>query len=201
MFLGILISSAIALCIGIYTVIYVRGIYKGNVKPVLATWVLFTLGVLLSFATNFAETGGSGILANFFNLADSFAVLIILGVVLTRRDTRRSFNVFERWCIGAALIVAFLWRVSGQNVLAHLAIQAIFTVAYIPTLKHLWVSAKNTESFWMWFLNFVAEILGLIIPIQTLSFLPIVYATRALICTSMVMVCIVRVERRKANVA
>lgn len=194
-----LIPSAIVLCIGIYISVYLSGIQKRNVKPVLATWVLFALAAILSFVTDLAETGTEGIQANFFNLADSCAILLILGVVLWQKDTRRSFTSFEKWCIGIALIVALVWLASGQNVLAHLSIQVILFIAYVPTLKHLWASTRSTESLSMWFFNFLAALLGIIEPLRTMSLLPTVYAARAVICTSLVMIFILRLQLRQSQ--
>lgn len=195
----LIIPSTIVFCIGVYTLIYLWGIQKENVKPVLATWVLFAFAAIMSFLTDLAETGIQGIQANFFNLADSCAILVILGVVLWRRDTRRSFTLFEKWCIGISMLIALIWIASGQNVFAHLSIQAILFTAYVPTLKHLWTTTENTESLWMWFFNFLASLFGLIESLRTMSLLPMVYTIRALICTLLVMIFILRLKWKQSR--
>lgn len=195
-----LLPSEIVFFIGLYTAIYLWGIRKGTVKPVLATWLLFAFAAILSFCTDFAETGTEGIRANFFNLADSCAILIVLVVILCRKDRRTSFTLFERCCIGASFFIALLWFVSGQNVIAHLSIQGILFIAYIPTWRHLWTSVTNTESLWMWFFDFVASVLGLIEPLRTMSLLPLVYTSRAVICTLLVVILVLRVQQKEKRV-
>jgi hypothetical protein len=191
------LPSTIALCVGIYAVIYLRGIKKGEVKPILATWLLFALSTMLSFVTDLSETGVGGILTNFFNLADSCAIVVILAVILCRKDTRRSFTLFEKLCMGSSLLVTLFWFISGQNVPVHLAIQVILVIAYVPTLKHLWVSTTNTESLPMWFFDFFASALGLVEPLRTMSLLPTIYTVRAVICTLLVIAFILRIQLRQ----
>lgn len=64
------------LCIIIYVSIYLVGIKNGKVKPVLATWLFFVLATILSFVTGFKQTGVDGLLADAFNIVDTFATLI-----------------------------------------------------------------------------------------------------------------------------
>ncbi len=195
--LEFLLPPAITLCIAIYVAFYLWGIRRGTVKPILATWGLFAIAVILSFITDLSEYGVQGIAANFFNLADSFAVFLILAVILLRKDTRRTFTLFEKWCIGASLLMALVWLVSGQNVLVHLSVQLILVIAYVPTLQHLWSGTQNTESLPMWFFDFLASFLGVIEPLRTGSLLPTVYGIRAVICTFLVMIAIVTVQYKK----
>ena len=100
-----LIPAAIVACIAMYASIYLLGIRRGDVRPVLATWVLLSLATIMSFVTDFAETGLQGMRTNFFNMADTVAVIVILIVVLLQKHIRRSFNSFDTWCICASLAI------------------------------------------------------------------------------------------------
>lgn len=187
------------LCVLAYTVIYLVGIKNGKVKPVLATWIFFSFATFLSIVTNFKESGVQGLLANSYNLVDTLSVFVICLVIIFKKDSRKVFNKFERWCLGSIIFIFIAWLITGQNILAHLAIQAILIIAYLPTLLQLWKATENTESIGMWSLNCVASSFGLVEPIKTMSFLPIVYGSRSVISTFIVVVLILRLKYKNKS--
>lgn len=187
------------LCVLAYTIIYLVGIKNGKVKPVLATWIFFAFATLLSLVTNFKESGVTGLLANSYNVVDTLSVFIICGVILFRKDSRKIFNMFEKRCLGAVVFVFIAWIISGQNILAHLAVQVILVIAYLPTLVQLWKATENTESVGMWSTNCAASLFGLVEPIKTMAFLPIVYGSRSVISTFIVTVLILRLKYKNKS--
>jgi hypothetical protein len=183
----------------IYVSIYLIGIKKGNIKPILATWLLFVLATILSFITDFKQTGVHGLFADAYNIVDTFATLIIFVVIIFNKNTNKRFNKFERYCLAIVIIIFFVWFVSGQNILAHLAIQAILVVAYFPTLVHLWKAERNTESLSMWSFDSAASALGTVEPLRTMTLLPLVYGIRAVVSTLAVVILIIRLKYKHGN--
>lgn len=181
-------------CIIIYVSIYLTGIKNGKVKPILATWLLFSLATILSFITDFKQTGISGLFANAFNIVDTLATLIIFLVIIFNKNTTKSFNDFEKSCLTAVFVIFLVWLISGQNILAHLAIQVILVIAYLPTLIHLWKAEKNTESLSMWSFDSAASALGTVEPLRAMAFLPLVYGMRAVLSTLAVIILIIRLK-------
>ena len=193
-----LIYTGIIVCIAAYFVIYVRGIYNGTVKPVLATWLFLSLAVSISFFTDFHKTGIVGISANFFNLVDSFSVITIFIIVLFKKDTRKSFTSFEKWCVGFVTLILISWLITASDVLTHLAIQVILVVAYLPSLAKLWKAKENTEALGTWIFDCIASILGLIIPILQGDILPIIYGVRSVISTILMVIFILRIKLKNS---
>lgn len=191
------IQIPMIICIMTYAFIYLTGILQGKVKPVLATWLLLALATTLSFLTNLAQTGTMGLLANSFNVVDMLATLVLFLTILLRKNLRKNFTRFEQGCLIVVLIVFAGWLASGQNILAHIAIQIILVIAYMPTLVHLWKAQLNTESVASWSLNCIASILGMAEPLRTRDLLPILYTGRAVIFTSLVVFLILRVQCKK----
>lgn len=189
------------ICIIIYAGIYLVGIKRGTVKPILATWLFLSLATLLSIVTDFKETGVHGLLANAFNIADTFAVLVIFIVVLFRTDTRRTFNQFEKWCLGLVVFIFIAWLLSGANIVAHLSIQAILVLAYLPTLVHLWKAIKNTEALGTWSFDCLASLFGLYEPLRTGQLLPTVYGVRSVVSTLLVIILILRIKYKNHKLA
>ena len=180
----------------IYLSFYLVGIYKGRVKPVLATWLIFLFAALLSIFTDYRESGFNGLLANAFNIVDTLAIVIVFSVILFNKNTRLEFTIFEKRCLGVVFLIFILWILTGQNVLAHLAIQVIMVIAYLPMIIHLWNATKNTESLGMWSFDSIASILGMVEPLKTGAILPLVYSLRSTISTFLVIILIFRLKYR-----
>ena len=195
----LLIQLGIVACIAGYACIYIVGIKRGKVKPVLATWLFLALATILSFITNYSESGLSGLLANSYNIIDTIASLLIFSFVFTRKHIRKTFTRFEKGCIGAVIVVFVAWLLSGQNVLAHLCLQAILVIAYLPTLVHLWNAKENTESVTTWSLNAVAAILGVVEPIRMGAILPIVYGVRSILSCIAVVALSLRLDLKESK--
>jgi hypothetical protein len=192
----VFIQITMITCIIVYSSIYLKGIKKGTVKPILATWIFLSAATILSFITDFAESGTSGMLANSFNIIDTIATVFIFSFVLSRKDTRKKFSTFEKVCLGAVILIFLMWLISGLNILAHLAIQFILVVAYLPTFVHLWKSTQNTESLGMWSFDCLASALGTIEPVRVMAFLPLVYGIRSILSTIGVIALILRIKYR-----
>ena len=188
---------ATTICVLIYFLMYVVGIKKGRVKPVLATWVFFSFTTILSVLTDFKESGVHGLLSNTFNIADTLAVVTIFIIVLFQKDVRRKFNQFEKGCLVAVIAICALWLLTGANVFAHLSIQAMLVVAYLPTLMHLWKATKNTESLGKWFFDFLASVFGTIRPLENMALLPLVYCLRSIVSTLAVIFLILRLKYKE----
>ena len=182
------------LCVVAYAVIYIVGIKRGKVKPILATRIFLLSAIILSALMNFRQSGIHGLLTNALNIVDIFATFSIFLVTVFHKNTRKKFTKFEKICLGVIILIFLVWIISGQNILAHLSIQAILVVAYLPTVIHLWKSNENTESLGAWFLDFIASILGIVEPLKVLAFLPLIYVIRSIISTFVVIILILRIK-------
>jgi len=171
---------------------YVWLIRRDRISPALAMWVFFTIAVIGSLVTYLSE-GEYGLLDNVLNSAD---LLLCGGVAVAialwgNRSSR--FNRFDLGCFGAVILILVAWALTRQHALAHLSIQLILVVAYFPVVKRLWRSDRNTESFVMWIGLLLAPIFSLL---SSRGALATVYAVRAIVCTSMLLLLMVRVELR-----
>jgi hypothetical protein len=193
----ILIQFGIVVCITAYASIYISGIIRGTVKPVLATWLFLSVATVLSFVTNFSESGMRGMFANAYNIVDSIATVAIFIAVLFANNLRKTFTTFEKACLGSVFLVFIAWLVSGQNILAHLCLQGILVIAYLPTLVYLWNAHESTESITTWSLNALAAMFGIVEPIQTRALLPIVYGVRSILSCIAVVALTIRLQMRK----
>jgi len=171
---------------------YVYLIRKDRISPALAMWVFFTVAVVGSLATYLAE-GNYGLLDNALNSAD---LLLCGGVAIAialwgNRSSR--FSRFDFGCLGGVVVILVAWLLTQQHVIAHSGIQLILIIAYLPVIKRLWESDSNTESFTMWIGLLLAPVFSLLSSKGTLA---AIYAIRAIACTSMLLLLMIRVDLR-----
>ncbi len=170
--------------------------WHGDIHPVLTTWILFWVAVLLSFSTYWSSEKHS-IIGNIGNAVDVVAVTTNLScIVLLGRQTRFRFTPTEIACLAACGIILVVWRLSRQHVVSNLALQVVMTVAYIPTIVQLWGASTNSESIVTWSLIWLAGVLSFIPAIIDRDRLAIAYATRATIMVTVLIGLMVRIALR-----
>lgn len=186
--------SIIAVCVTnlLIGLRYVWLIRRDKISPALAMWVFFTIAVIGSLVTYLAE-GDYGLLDNVLNSADLLLCGGVAVAIALWGDRSSRFNRFDLGCLGAVTVILVVWALTRQHVMAHLAIQLILVIAYFPVIVRLWRSDRNTESFTMWVGLLLAPIFSLL---SSQGILATVYAVRAIVCTSMLLLLMIWVELR-----
>jgi len=190
-------QRAMIACIIVYGSIYVHGIVKGTIKPLLSTWLFISIAVVLSFMTNFADTGLAGLSNNMYNIIDGACSLIIFLSVLFSLHTNRKFDRFELVLLGCVALIGIVRYFTSYNELAHILIQIISTIAYIPTVKKLRWASYHEDSIAMRTINMIGSALGTIQPLLHNDTLPLLFAWRWRLCTMVVLFCLLRIEYHK----
>lgn len=190
-------QRAMIACIIVYGSIYVHGIIKGTIKPLLSTWLFISIAVVLSFMTNFADTWWAGLSNNMYNIIDGTCSLIIFLSVLFSVYTNRKFDKFELILLGCVMGIGIMRYTTSYNALAHMLIQIISTIAYIPTVKRLRWASSHEDSVAMWTINMIGSALGTIQPLLHNDTLPLLFAWRWRLCTMVVLICLLRIEYHK----
>jgi hypothetical protein len=170
---------------------------RGRIQPALAMWIFFTIAVAGSLVTYLSE-GHFGLLDNILNTADILMVSSVSVAIVLYGDRTSRFNRFDIGCLGAVAAILVYWGFTRQSVAAHLAIQGILVVAYAPVVRRLWQSTRNTEPFTPWIGMLLAAVIALL---SSKGPLAAVYALRAVACTSLLLLLMLRTEwstRRKS---
>jgi len=167
-------------------------ISKGRIHPALAMWVFFTIATVASLLTYLAE-GDYGPLDNILNTADIALVGFVALWIAWFGDRSTRFNRFDLGCLAAVLAIVGVWTITHRHVVAHSAIQAILVIAYVPVIRRMWHARRNTESFTMWIGLLFAPIFSLLSSEGTLA---TVYAVRTIVCTSALLLLMIRAERK-----
>ena len=77
-----------------------------------------------------------------------------------------------------------------------IAVAISLIIAYFPVLSRLWKTKKNGESFLIWTGMLLAPVLSLL---SSKGMLATIYSVRAIVCISVLMLLMLRVEYLKNN--
>ena len=171
-------------------VAYIWMLHRKQSQPSLAMWTFFTIAVAMSLITYLKE-GDFGFWDNVLNTTDlALAGLVTLSILLIG-DKSSRFNRFEWWCLISVVLIIIFWLVSQNHLITNVAIQLILVIAYIPVVRRMIITRKNSEPFIVWIALMIAPLISLI---TSKGMLATVYATRASACTALLLFLMVRIE-------
>ncbi len=158
----------------------------GEIQTVLMTWLLFLATVVAGFISYVKSAGQRHWLQNVCNVAD---VVVIIAVVcfLLVYDADVGVKVFDLWCFAGWAVIVIWWVVGNDSMKANVAFNVLLVVAYIPLIRHLLTVTQHGESYITWGMIFLAGFVGLYNPIKKRDHLGIIYASRSIISTGVVL--------------
>jgi predicted neutral ceramidase superfamily lipid hydrolase len=169
---------------------YIWLLIKKEIKPALAMWLFFSIAIIMSFLTYMSD-GGYGFLDNIMNAADLIYVLTICLAIIIFGDKSSKFTRFDSGCLVAVLIIVVFWILTQNHRVTNILMQVILVIAYFPVVKRLLDSKENTEPFSVWIGMLLAPSIALISSRGTLA---TIYSVRAIICVSLLLLLMVRIE-------
>ena len=165
-------------------------IYKKQIQPALAMWLFFVVAVGISLATYLAEAHFSPI-DNILNTSDLALVSIIMIFIFLRGEKSSRFTRFDYGCLIGVLLVVVFWAFTRNHFITNIAVQTIMVIAYFPVIRRMLSERKNTESLTVWFAMFAVAGISLFSSKGTLAS---VYAIRAMVCTGLLLLLMLRIE-------
>jgi hypothetical protein len=169
---------------------YIWLLVKKEIKPALAMWIFFLVAIVMSIVTYLSD-GNYGFLDNILNTVDLIYVLAICIAIIIFGDKSSKFTRFDKGCLGAVIIIAAFWVFTQNHKVTNILMQAILVIAYFPVVKRLLEAKKNTEPFSVWIGMLLAPMLALI---SSKGILATIYSVRAIICVSLLLLLMLRVE-------
>ncbi len=164
--------------------------YKQKIKPALAMWIFFTIAVAISLTT-YLESDHFSLLDNILNTTDLALTAIVSIAIYLFGDHSTRFSRFDKACLIAVLVIVLFWFITKNHFLTHALTQGILVIAYFPVLSRLWKTKKNRESFLIWTGMLLAPLLSLL---SSKGMLATIYSVRAIVCISVLMLLMLRVE-------
>jgi hypothetical protein len=177
-------------------VTYCVQMIKKKSKPALAMWFFFSIAVAISLIT-YLKDGNYNFFDNVLNSLDLILVVFVSIAIMVLGDRSTWFNKFDLGCLIAVLAIVAFWLISQNHWVTNISVQLILVIAYFPVVRRMLKAKENTEPFSVWIALMLAPIFSLM---TSKGDLAAVYAIRAIACTGLLLVLMVRVEinRKKA---
>ncbi len=194
----LVVNIIISLCNVFILSRYIYLLYHKKISPSLAMWTFFSLAVGISLFTYFLD-GDYTISDNILNFADFILVVGVSIAILIWGDLSTRFNRFDLGCLVAVSLIIVYWAVSNNHVVTNFSVQSIMVISYFPVVRRMISQKKNTEAFSVWIVLFVTPFISLTVNKGMLADL---YAWRAILCTGIFLLLMLRIEirsRRKAK--
>lgn len=138
---------------------YIIDIIKGKTKPNIASWLTWTLLLLIGTAGAFAAHEVRSALLTTGDLVGT-GLILLLGV----KYGIAEFSKFDFFCQAGALLGLVLWFVFNSPTIGIVAVIAVDLLGSLPTLRHSWKNPK--EETWQ---TFVIVSLASVITLITLT--------------------------------
>ena len=169
---------------------YILLLVRKEIKPALAMWLFFSVAIFMSMIT-YRYEGGYGFLDNIMNTVDLIYVSTVCVAIFIFGDKSSKFTSFDKGCLGAVLLILIFWVFTRNHWVTNILMQLIMVIAYFPVIKRLVDSRENTEPFSVWIGMLLAPSIALISSKGTLA---TIYSVRAIICVSILLLLMVRIE-------
>lgn len=171
---------------------YIYLLYHKKISPSLAMWTFFSIAVGISLFTYFAE-GDYNISDNILNFADFILVVGVSISIIIWGDLSSRFNRFDIACLIGVLFIIIYWAISNNHIVTNFSVQSIMVISYFPVVKRMMSQQKNTEAFSVWIALFITPFISLI---ANKGMLADLYAGRAILCTGIFLILMLRIEIR-----
>jgi hypothetical protein len=181
---------SVTVIIFLITIRYIWLMVKKKIKPALAMWVFFSIAIIMSLITYLSD-GNYSIYDNIMNATDLVYVVTVSLAIFLFGDKSSKFIRFDKGCLIAVLIIVIFWVLTWNHMVTNLLIQVILIIAYFPVVKRLKESKENTEPFSVWIGMLLAPAISLI---SSKGLLATIYSVRAIICVSLLLLLMVRIE-------
>ncbi|OFW88328.1 MAG: hypothetical protein A3B66_04090 [Alphaproteobacteria bacterium RIFCSPHIGHO2_02_FULL_46_13] len=128
------ILGAIAFLISIVgTVVYIRSILKGDTKPHLYTWMVFTILTSIAFFAQISDNAGPGAW-----MMGANAVLCFLIMLLCPKYGHKEKTKADKIALISSLFAIIPWLMLESPLVSVIMVSLIDMVAFFPTIRKSW---------------------------------------------------------------
>mgnify|MGYP001365120317 CR=1 FL=1 len=167
-------AIALALSFG-GSVVYILSILKGQSKPHLYTWLVWSILPTIAFFAQIHDNAGPGAWVTGMT-ALSCSVTTLLALRYGEKNITRG----DRWALAASLIAIVPWLITDDPFWSVILVAIIDTVAFIPTFRKSWhkpyeenLSSYNLHSLKMTLSMFALTNVTVITILYPLSFVAV----------------------------
>lgn len=156
---SLFITLAGSLIFLIAFVLYNKDILKGNTKPSIVSWSLFTLITLINSTSYIFMTGDA--IKSVLAFTDFFACAVITCFILSK-GYYSKLNIVEKLVIAFSAASILAWAFLQSATFANLLLQPGYILAFVPTYLNAYKN-PSTERALPWFLWAFSFVLSIIV--------------------------------------
>lgn len=181
-------------------------VMRGEIKPVLASWIVLASTLSLSLVT-YMTTKEFNWASSTMNGTSAFSALFVLVAIRLKVEGGITFSLFQKRSLMAsgvilALWIVLVWGFGKSGNVPNLLTQILMVIGYALTAQKLWGATTNTDSSVMWWAITLAGFTGLYTAINSGDRgdgLAIIYSVRSLICSSFILFLIWRIGKKQTK--
>lgn len=130
-FIPLEMIGTVAALLSVTTFIYyIISILRGQTKPHLYTWTVWSILVIIAFLAQISENSGSGS----WTLA-AFSFFCILITLLSFKYGAKTFTPFDKIALGLALVSIIPWLITENALISVIMVSSINLVGFLPTFR------------------------------------------------------------------
>lgn len=120
--------------------VYIRDIIRGNTRPHLYTWLIWSIVTVIAFLGQIVSGGGAG------SWATGVSALLTIGVTVGCwwfGYGSTDITTFDKICLVLALIAILPWLLVESVLWSVILASAIDVIGFFPTMRKTWHAPKS----------------------------------------------------------
>lgn len=122
--------------------LYIRDILRGNTKPHIYTWIIWSIVTIVAFLGQWVSGGGPG---SWATGVSAIVTITILLLSLQGRYGNKDITNFDKVCLVLAILSILPWLLTSSVLWSVLLATLIDIIAFVPTMRKTW-HAPQSES-------------------------------------------------------
>jgi hypothetical protein len=145
------VAAALAL---LSAYLYIRDIFRGNTKPHIYTWLIWSIVTTIAFCGQWVSGGGPG------SWATGVAAVVTIGTFfLSFKYGTKDITTFDKICLALAILSILPWLLTKSVLWSVLLATFIDLIAFFPTMRKTW-HAPMSESLGSMYVDAVKHALS-----------------------------------------
>lgn len=153
------ILGAIAFVISLWgTFVYILSILKGDTKPHLYTWLVFSILTCIAFIAQLSDNAGPGAW-----MVGVTALSCIATALLSIKFGEKTRTKSDKIALIASLSAIIPWLMTKDPLLSVIMVSLIDVIAMFPTIRKSWNKPyqENLPSYWIFNLKSIIALFAL----------------------------------------
>lgn len=154
--------------------LYIRDIFRGNTKPHIYTWLIWSIVTTIAFCGQWVSGGGPG------SWATGVAAVLTIGTFfLAFKYGTKDVTAFDKICLVLAILSILPWLLTESVLWSVLLATFIDLIAFFPTMRKTW-HAPTSESLGSMYVDAVKHALSTV-SMRSYSVITLIYPLAVLL--------------------